>query len=72
MPIGMKGNWKRASGNSFGPLGAQNKEIGAALHTLLTEVKLGLRPRLHFMLYRGKSHMGTMSQLGSSKQAIKW
>ena len=72
MPISIKGNSKRASGNSFGPLGAQNKEIGAALHTLLTEVKLGLQRRLHLMLYRSKSHMGKASQVGSSKQVIKW
>ena len=72
MPISMEGNSKRTSGNSFTPLGAQNKDIGAASQTLLTRVKLRLRRRLHFMLYRGKSHMGKMSQLGSSKQAIKW
>ena len=68
----MKGNSKRISGNSFGPLGAQNKDIGAALQTLLTKVKLSLRRRLHFMLYRGKSRMGKPSLVGSSKQAIKW
>ena len=53
----MKGNSKRTFGNSFTPLGAQNKEFGAALMTLLTEVKLRLRRRLHVMLH-GKSHMG--------------
>ena len=37
MPISMKGNSKRTSGNSFTPLGAQNKEMGATLQTLLTE-----------------------------------
>ena len=72
MPISVKGNSKRTSGNSFTPLGAQNKDIGAASQTLLTEVKLRLPRRLHFMLYRGKSHMGKVSQVGSSKQAIKW
>ena len=55
---------KRISGNSFGPLGAQNKNIGAASQTLLTEVKLRLQRRLHFMLYRGKSHKGKVSHVG--------
>ena len=32
-------NSKRSSGNSLSPLGAQNKDIGAASQTLLTEVK---------------------------------
>ena len=68
----IKGNSKRTSGNSFGPLGAQKKEFGAALQTLLTEVKLSLRRRLHVMLYRAKSHMGKASKVGLSKQAIKW
>ena len=45
-PISMKGNSKRISSNSLSPLGAQNKEIGAALQTLLTEVKLRLLSRL--------------------------
>ena len=55
MPISMKRNSKRISGNSFTPLGAQNKDIGAAWQTLLTEMKLRLRRKLHFMLYRNKS-----------------
>ena len=42
----MKGNSKRISSNSLSPFGAQNKEIGAALQTLLTEVKLRLLSRL--------------------------
>ena len=47
LPIKMKGNSKRTSGNSLSPLGAQNKELGTASQTLLTEVKLrGLRRRL--------------------------
>ena len=49
MPISMKENLKRISGNSFSPLGAQNKDIGAASGTLLSEVKLRLRLRLHLM-----------------------
>ena len=71
MSISMKGNSKRTFGNSFTPLGVQNKDIGAASQTLLTEVKLRLRRKLHVMLH-GKSHMGKASQVGSSKQAIKW
>ena len=46
MPIKMKGNSKRTSGNSLSPLGAQNNGIGAAAQTSLTDVKLRLRRRL--------------------------
>ena len=49
MTISVKENAKRISGNSFSPLGAQNKDIGAASRTLLTEVKLRLRLRLHIV-----------------------
>ena len=49
MPISVKENLKRISGNSFSPLGAQNKDIGAASGTLLSEVKLRLLLRLHLM-----------------------
>ena len=49
MPISVKENSKRISGNSFSPLGAQNKDIGAASGTLLSEVKLLLLLRLHLM-----------------------
>ena len=48
-----KGNSKRTSGNSLSPLGAgggggsgQNKDLSAALPTLLTEVKFYLQRRL--------------------------
>ena len=33
----------RMKGNSLNPLAAQNKDLGAASQTLLTEVKLRLR-----------------------------
>ena len=46
LPIRMKGNSKCTSSNSLSPAGAQNKDIGAALQTLLTEFKLRLRRRL--------------------------
>ena len=42
----MKGNSKRTSGNSLSPLGAQNKDIGAASQTILTWVRLRQRRRL--------------------------
>ena len=42
-PIRMKGNLQHTSGNSFNVLGAQNKDLGAASQTLLTEVKLRLQ-----------------------------
>ena len=38
LPIRMKGNSKPTSGNLLSPLGAQNKDLSAALQTLLTEV----------------------------------
>ena len=46
LPIRLKGNSKRTSGNSLSPLGAQNKHFGAASQTLLTGVRLRLRYRL--------------------------
>ena len=45
-PIRIKGNSKRISGNSLNPLEAQNKELGVASQTLLTEAELSLRRRL--------------------------
>ena len=45
LSIKMKGNLKRASGNSLSPLGAQNRDFGAASQILI-EVKLRLRTRL--------------------------
>ena len=42
----MKGNTKRTSGNSFSQSEAQNKDLGAASQTLLTEVQLRLRYRI--------------------------
>ena len=35
LPIRMKGNWKRISGNSSSPLAAQNKDLGAASSQML-------------------------------------
>ena len=46
LPIRLKGNSKRTSGNSLSPLGAQNKDIGAASQTILTWVRLRQRRRL--------------------------
>ena len=46
LPIKMMGNSKCFSGNSWSPLGTQNKDIGSSSQTLLTEVKLPLRRRL--------------------------
>ena len=39
MPISLKGNSKRTSGNSLKSLGAQNNDIAAASQALLTEVR---------------------------------
>ena len=46
LPIRMRGNLKRPSGNSLSLLGAQNKDRGAAKQMLLTEVKLNLQCKL--------------------------
>ena len=46
LPIKIKGNSKRTSGNSLNPLGAQNKDLGTASQTLQNEVKFSLRRRL--------------------------
>ena len=46
LPIKMKENSKRTLGNSLSPWGVQDKDMGAASQTLLTEVKLRLRRRL--------------------------
>ena len=43
----MKGDLKRTTGNSLSPLVNQNKDIGAASQTLLTEVKLRLSRSLY-------------------------
>ena len=45
---------KRISGNLLNPLGAQNKDIGTASQTLLTEVKLHLQGRLIRYMKEGK------------------
>ena len=39
LPVRLKGNSKRISGNSLSPLGAQNSDIGAASQTLVTEIR---------------------------------
>ena len=40
LPIRMKGDMTRTSGNSLSPLGAQDKDIGAASQTLLEMVSI--------------------------------
>ena len=50
LPIRIRGNPKRTSGNSLSPLGAQNEDIGTASQTLLTEAKLRLPLRLEELL----------------------
>ena len=51
LPIKMNGNSKRSCGNLLSLLGAQNKNISAA-STLLTEVILHLRLRLHVVQHK--------------------
>ena len=46
LPITLRENLKRISGNSLGPLGGDNNDISAASQTLLTGVRLRLRRRL--------------------------
>ena len=65
----MKGNSKCTSSNSLSPEGAQNKDIGAALQTLLTEFKLRLRRRLDPVLqWRNLPSMNTKSKSASNKE----
>lgn len=45
LPIRVKENLKRISGNFLSPLGPENKDIGASSQTLVTDVKLHLRCR---------------------------
>ena len=45
----IKGNSKHTPGDSFSQFGAENKDLGAALQTLLTEVRLCLQRRLLFI-----------------------
>ena len=59
LTVRLKENTKCISGNSLSLLGAQNRDNGAASQTLLTEVKLRLRRRLHVTLH-GKSHIGNV------------
>ena len=69
LPIRMKGNSKCTSSNSLSPAGAQNKDIGAALQTLLTEFKLRLRRRLDPVLqWRNLPSMNTKSKGASNKE----
>ena len=46
LSVKMEGNSKCISGNSLSPLWAQNKDTGAALKKVLTEVKLRLQRTL--------------------------
>ena len=52
LPIKVKGNSKRSSGNLLSPLGAQNKDMSATSQMLLTKVKLWLQ--------RGASALSTL------------
>ena len=45
LPIRIKGNSKRISGNSLSPLGAQNKDLAASSKTPLIEVTSATRAR---------------------------
>ena len=50
LPLRLKGNLKRTSGNLLSLLGAQNKDISAASRMLLTGVRLHLQCRLGWSL----------------------
>ena len=51
-PVSLKGNSKFTSDNSSNSLAAQSEDLGAALQTLLTGVKLRLGHRLRFKVKR--------------------
>ena len=53
LPIGLKGNSKRTSGNSLSLLGSQKTDLGATSQTLLTEIKLRM-PRAQANLLSGQ------------------
>ena len=57
LPIRLKGNSKRISGNSLSLLGAQNKDLGATSQTLLNGVKLRLLRRLCFRFFEVMSQV---------------
>ena len=58
VPMKMKGNLDFTSGYFLSPLGAENKDIGAASLMLLTEIKLRLWCRLLNGRYNvGKVHL---------------
>ena len=56
LPIRLKGNTRRPSGNSLSLLAAHNKDLGAASQKLPTEVKLRLRRRLVNTIYKKKNN----------------
>ena len=72
IPISMKGNWKRISSNSLSPLRAQNKEIGAALRTLLAEVKLRLLSRLPHGQFPGDTTQTVQGEIGEIEHFALW
>ena len=53
VPTRLKKNLKHTSGNLLGLLGAQKKEIGAALQTLLGRV------RLHCLIFLIEYHLNS-------------
>ena len=57
LQIRLKGNSERISGHSLSPLGAENKDIGAASQTSLTGVSLLLQRRLHLAKH---GHVGVL------------
>lgn len=58
LPVSLKENSKCTSGNSLSPKGAQNKDLGAALQTLLTKVRLSTSAtQAKLRLYLNLSHL---------------
>ena len=66
LPIRLKENSKRISGNSLSPLGAHNQVISAVSQTFKTGLRLRLRHRLRML-----QHPITLTRKYSRKSVIK-
>ena len=71
LPIRMKGNSKRISGNLLSPLEAQNKYLGAASQTLLTSATQAKVKRAVGILFSGTG-LVTPSVLGCTCSRVLW
>ena len=71
LPIKMKGNSNRSSGNSLSPSGAQNKDVNAASQTLLTDVTPATKATLPVDLSRSKRSLLTLPNVGLRQRDLR-